>query len=410
MSAFQTFFLLFKADATQLKKETDEVKKKTNETTKSFKDAEDQTKKTDNEFVNLAKSLSKVAAAYFSVGSVIATFKSSIDKTTNFGNLSRVWDVPIETLSVWSELAKDFGVDSEQFINDIRGLSEKFRWSGEKTFAYLPTLADDFKKLKDEAGITEANLFGKHQLDLQEESVFILSQGGKALQEIIDRKTQLGLISQKDVEKAREFNRSTAELSQAFDNLVRLIVSDLLPHLEKLAKFLTEIVGSLTSWYDKLPGGDISNRSILFETNPSKLHDKIRQRVEGRKEKEPDINDDLNAVVDGILNKGTSNKSRNKIPALQMNEDLDTENQRNLPPLPLPQFLKPTSFNDSLQIPTIIPSITNSQARNSYFGNININTTSQDAKEIGKEVVNQVAEREDPYWYSNSYFDNSVIV
>ena len=48
MSIFETFYLLFKADSSQLKKEVDDVKKKTGELTKTSKDSEDQAKKTDN--------------------------------------------------------------------------------------------------------------------------------------------------------------------------------------------------------------------------------------------------------------------------------------------------------------------------------------------------------------------------
>jgi len=60
MAIFETFTLLFKADSAQLKKEVDDVNKKTKEILKLLKTLKNN-KKTDNEFVNLGKSLSAIA-------------------------------------------------------------------------------------------------------------------------------------------------------------------------------------------------------------------------------------------------------------------------------------------------------------------------------------------------------------
>ena len=54
MADFETFNLVFKADSSQLKREVDDVKKKTNELTETSKDSEEQTKKSNNEFVELS--------------------------------------------------------------------------------------------------------------------------------------------------------------------------------------------------------------------------------------------------------------------------------------------------------------------------------------------------------------------
>ena len=119
MAVFETLYLLFKADSTQLKKEVDDVKKKTNEATGSFKEIESQTKKTDNQFVNLAKSLAGVATAYFSVGSIISSFQASVAKTTGLADFARDTGVAIEVVSAFGTAFKNFGVEAEEFQGTI---------------------------------------------------------------------------------------------------------------------------------------------------------------------------------------------------------------------------------------------------------------------------------------------------
>jgi hypothetical protein len=63
----------------------------------------------------------------------------------------------------------------------------------------------------------------------------------------------------------------------------------------------------------------------------------------------------------------------------------------------------------SFYIPPAMPTVSNSQAKSLYVGDININTTSQDAQSISNEVIRKL-DQESQFMQSNSYFDNAVVV
>lgn len=364
MAIFETLSILFKADSTQLKKEIDDVKKKTRETTDTFKNTEEQTKKTDNQFAALSKTLATLAAAYFSVGSIVGGFRASLSHTTELGHLSREINVNIETLDAWGKAVKNFGSDANAFQNSIASISEKFNTTPEVIYEYLPTLADEFKKLAS-VNPYNAQIYGRG-LGIDPGTIAFLSQGGKAVREALKAQIELGVTDEKDAKIAQDFNVSLGKLSDAFNKLNNSVATDLLPKLTSFAETLTKIISAFTFWREgqRVPEGEIPwhRREIIKPLDWSKIFN----------------------------NKNTS------------------EEQKELFNTPAYQ-----GFNQFNQIPTSIPQVSNSQARSLYVGDININGTEKDAREISNLVVSQIDQKSqflNQLQQSNSYFDNGVVI
>ena len=178
MSIFETFYLLFKADSSQLKKEVDDVKKKTGELTKTSKDSEDQAKKTDNAFAGLAGTLGKVAAGFFSVGAVVSGFKNSFNNTQGIGDLSRNFGLDPEKLDAYRKSIRTLGYDAESATSELLDFAKAWRLDPNVALSFLPAFAD---KLKSLGSITAAQGYGP-QANLGPTLVSILyNEEGKLL-------------------------------------------------------------------------------------------------------------------------------------------------------------------------------------------------------------------------------------
>jgi hypothetical protein len=383
MAIFETLTLLFKVDSSQLKKEIDDVKKKTGETAESFKDVDEQTKKTDNQFLALSKTLATVAATYFTAASVIGGFKSSIANTTDLGRFSRELDIDVETLSVWSNAIKNAGGDAAAFQNSLKSLATTFNSSGEVALAYFPELANIFQKL----GPTQAQIYGQQTLGLDPDTITFLLQGRKAVEEALSRAKELGPTTEEDVKTAESFNKSVGELNDAFGKLSRTILTEILPPLTDFINVITDVVSAFTTekpTHSETP----SFLQILFpEAFPFKP-------------KTPGATGITKEEYEAYGESTTFNEEQKPLPPIS-----GSSHNR--------AYELPANYSEIYKVPTVIPQVSNSQARSLYIGDININSSSENAKEIANEVVGQIDKRSEllnQLQQSNSYFDNAVVI
>ena len=353
MADFETFNLIFKADSTQLKKEVDDVKKKTTETTDTFKKAEDQTKKTDNEFSNLAKSLAKVATAYFSVGSVVAGFRTSMAHTTELGQFSKELDVNIETLDAWGKAVKNSGCTAEGFMGSLRSLSTTFNGSGQATLNYLLQLSDVLHELEVQGSPTTAQRYGE-SLNIDPGTVAFLRQGRTAVKAELEAQLEIGVVTANDAKAQQVFNKSLGQLADSLDQLFRTLNEVNLPVLKSFVDTITLLVQA----FNKLSSSP--SQKALSQT-PDIAKFIFREFVWGNGFKN--------------LNEGIDNTFINE--------------------------------HQSLKIPAAIAPVTNTQARNFHVDTINVNSASQDPGAVADNVVSRF---EQQLQQSNSFFDNAVVV
>jgi hypothetical protein len=377
MAIFETLSILFKADTTQLKKEVDDVKKKTAETTTVFKDSEEQTKKSNNEFVELSKTLASVAATYFGAASVIGAFKSSISATTDLSQLSKQLNVDIETLDAWGRAIENSGGSAQSFQSSLMALADTFNTSGAVALEYFPKLAEQFQYLT----ATEAQIYGK-RIGLNPGEITFLRQGPEAVNAAVEEQKAIGVTTQKDAELAEKYRAETGKLSDAFDNLKRAILEDALPEITKLVEVLTTFVQFLT--LNKENTGAVPYKTPTWREI---FQGKVPFRIEGEQ--------NASSPVEVVPNNYTGE-------------------QTPLPPIPgfTDAYQQPAAYNVPY-VPPVIPQVTNSQARSLYVGSVNVNSTAQNAKDIANEVITAFDKKSgflNQFEQSNANFDNGVYI
>ena len=347
MAVFETFTLLFKADSTQLKKEVDDVKKKTGESSEVFKNIEEQTKKTDIAFVGLAKSLAGVAAAYFSVGSVVGGFSNAISNISDLALVSKELGLSTEVLDAWGKALKNFGVAPEEFANTVRTLKKLFNTSGQGVVELLPEIGDAIKRL----GPIEGPRYAQEELGISAGITAFIGQGSDVFLKELARQKELGLVSAEDVKVAQAFNKSMGELANAFDALYRALAQEILPELVEFIKTLTNLVETLNK----------------FNVNKK---ENLPWWLGGQ-------NEDEGKKVEASKNTFTNEK-----------------------------VIVPESYNVE-QIPPSIAPMTNSQSRTLHIGALNVTSNSTNPKEVADETVLSLSEQ---LKQSNANFDDSVVV
>jgi len=348
MANFETLNILFTADATQLKKEVDDVKKKTHEYTDESKKSEEQTKKTDNEFSNLARSLTKVAGAYFSVGAVVSGFRSAFDNVNSLSKLSRDFGINVESIDAWRKVVKNAGGDAEAFQSQLLAFAQAWNLDPNVALRSLPAIADKLKSTF--TSIAQAQSYGPSAALGPEIISFLYnSEGGKAIESDIATQIKNGVISPEDLEATKKFNAETSKLSNSFDELFRTVSTDVTPALSKFAEKLG--VGVVNS----TPVIDFSLKSLI-----------------------------------------------SAIPFLGASMEKDKE------------LIEPLSLKESSYVPTTIAPVSNSQAFSISMGNIDINTTAQDAKGIATSIMSEINTQGNTLLaqlkQSNAYFDGPVVI
>ncbi len=407
MSIFETFYLLFKVDSTQLKREVDEVNKKTGTLNKTFKDTEDQTTKTDNEFAKLAGTLGKVAGAYFSVGAVVGGFKNAIDKASDFAKLNRDTGVNIESLQAWRNVVKLAGGDAEAFSNQIFELANSTNSTPDVILSALPAFADSLKRFKT---IEAAQAFARNSqfASLGPELVSNLyhSGGGAALLAEVERQIKLGVTTSADLENIKAFNVELAKLSIAFERLARTLSLGILPtltaHLEAFNK------GELLDYIFRE-----SDEQKADRLHAEELEDKIWENIFGsaspaKKNLSKTPSKSLGEIWDSLFVRAGIDTVPNGLNPnwFEKNgewKDLWSKHQ-NIPESP-----------QAFYVPPVFSPVSNSQATTlAMNGDIHINTTAQDAKGIASSIVSEIGTKGNSMLaqlqQSNAYFDNGVVV
>ena len=384
MNVFETFYLLFKADATQLKKESADVQKTTQETTRVFKDSEEQSTKSENSFDSLAKSVLKLSAAYFSVGAVIGGVKSTIANTTDLGNLSRNLTIPVEQLDAWSRAVTQFGGDSLAFLQDIETIQKKFKSSPQVALTFLTEkLPDILKRL----GPVGGQIFAQESLGLSPDTISFVSQGGDTLKDLYSAQLQSNLISKEEVDAIGKLNESIYKLTSAINDVFRVFTAKAAPYLTRKTEATAREISDLTTYFKDENG--------VFPWHVFPISSAIAKSISNAI---PFLNLEGNKEVVGEDN--TSNSPGEINPITKKPWDWKTD-------FGWSKFRELPTENQIL--PTVIPPMSNSQANNLYMGDVNINTTATDVKGIENAVTTALNSRLD-LWQSNSYFDDAVVI
>ncbi len=210
MAILDTLYILFKGDASSVKKSAGEAE-------------------------TAIKSFLNVFAGVASAATVFAAFKSSINEVTSIGNLSRELNVNAESLDAWGHAVQRTGGTAEQFQSTLKGLSEHFGTTPETALKLLPRLADTFSRLNQ----FQANSYGK-SLGIDQSTIYLLQQGRREIEDTIQKQKSLGLVTQEQVEITRKYDNALYDAGRAYSTFTRELSIPLLPGFTKAINYLVE--------------------------------------------------------------------------------------------------------------------------------------------------------------------------
>lgn len=252
MSILETFYILFKSDASDVKKGAEEAEKSTKKLDESLKNVNQGATKVGQSFVELARA----AATFLGVATAAHAVLNGITEANNYalqlGDASRALGVNAEELDLWGNVVKRTGGSVEGFQQSLKGLAEHLGTSANVALKALPQLAGVFERL----GRFRALQYGK-MLGLDESTILLLQQGRREVEAVIQRQKELGTVTQASIENSQKYRIAQNELGTAFRSLYLELGQTVIPILTRFYNFLVPIVEYIKRHKDLVIGAFI---------------------------------------------------------------------------------------------------------------------------------------------------------
>lgn len=256
--------------------------------------------------VRQAKSVLGSLGIGLSLAGLVSGIKSSIDFADRLNDLSKVTNLTVEQLSGLDLAARQSGTDLEGAAKAVDKLSANMGKNA-KAFADLginstnklaafKQFADVFNQIAD---VHQRDAFAAAALGKEWRTVApLLAEGGKKIEEMIEKGQRLSGITAENVRRADEFNDKLDELTVTFRGLGLSIGNELFPQLIKLNYWFTvigigaiemtekislawELISTPSAWINEKELNDLETR---FK-NIGRLADEAR--AQARVESEP---------------------------------------------------------------------------------------------------------------------------
>ena len=252
MTILESFYILFKSDASDVKKGAEEAERSTKKLNESLKTVDTSSQKVGKSFLELARA----AAGFISVGLaahvVLRGLSEANEYALKLGDASRALGVNAEELDAWGNAVKRTGGTVEGFQNSLKGLADHFGTSASIALKTLPQLADVFSKLSRFRALQYGKILG-----LDEATILLLQQGRREVEAVIQRQRELGVVSQQNIEDSRKFRIAQNELDTSFRGLYLTLSTTLIPIFTRFYNFLVPIIQYITLHKDAVIGAFI---------------------------------------------------------------------------------------------------------------------------------------------------------
>ena len=220
MAILETLYVLFKGDASSVKKSAGEA-------------------------TAAVQSFLGLFAGVASAAAIFSSFKASINDVSTLGNLSRELNVNIEDLDAWGRAIERNGGSAQSFYSSLQSFAEHVGASPNVALQALPALADKLSKLSP----FMAQKWGK-SLGLDQSTIYLLQQGRREVESAIKRQKELGVTTQHDAEITQKFNAVLSDASNAYKSFYRELAIPLLPGFTKVFDYLVKhknaVIGAFT--------------------------------------------------------------------------------------------------------------------------------------------------------------------
>ncbi len=237
MNIIEQFYILFKSDASDVKRGADEAKKATNDLDKSIRNTTQDTERSGKAFLQLVRAASAFLGVGVAAHKVLTGITQANDYALKLGDASRALGVNASELDAWGNAVKRTGGTVEGFQASLKALSQHFGASATVALAVLPKLADTFQRL----GNFRAMQYGK-MLGLDEATIMLLQQGRREVEDVIRRQKELGTVTQVNIEDSRKYRNAQNELDTAFRTLYMTLAHEVIPIFTEAYKRITPLI------------------------------------------------------------------------------------------------------------------------------------------------------------------------
>lgn len=232
---------------------------------KASRVAEDNAKRITGAYSNVGRTFEQLGATIagaIGVNFTVSLVKSAIDAQDKLKDLSKSTALTVETLAGLSSVANKTGTDIDGIADSINKLSVNIGKDSAK-FAQLGITAKDpieaFKQLADVFnGIEDPQkraAFAAEALGKSWKSAApALSEGGKAIGEMIERGQKLAGVTTETANRADELNDSFTDLKGAVGGAATQFANSLVPSLTDTTKAMTKSIEEGNALYALLRG------------------------------------------------------------------------------------------------------------------------------------------------------------
>src|SRR6185437_9198589 len=126
MSILDTFYVLFKADTSELKKGVEEADKEIEKVEQNLERLGHTSDKVGESFHSLLQSVTGLFAGFASFHTVLSGAQGAIDSIRQVGDASRNLNIDVGALDAWGHAVQRAGGTAEGFQRSLEGLSDHF--------------------------------------------------------------------------------------------------------------------------------------------------------------------------------------------------------------------------------------------------------------------------------------------
>lgn len=256
MSILDTFFILFESDTKGLDKGLSESDKKSKGLQSTLKETDAVAGKLGNSLAGAIAGLAGVALAALSFTQLTQAVMAATNEADHLNETAERLQVNIETLSAWGDLTKKSGGSVDAFASSIEGLNRNLAQidvtgksraapflkelgidlddvsnKGKTAMDFLPQLADVFEKL----GVSKSIALGS-RLGLDQATIMTLAQGRRAVDELLMKEKELGVVTAEQGRIADKFNDTLDDTRHAFRSVWLGISEYVIPPLTWMAE------------------------------------------------------------------------------------------------------------------------------------------------------------------------------
>lgn len=404
MSILDTFYILFKSDASEVKKGAEEAQKATQNLQDKLKSTDKSAEHLGESFLSAARSALGLVAGLASVATVIST----ISDVRELGKSSRALQVNVEDLDAWGSAVERSGGSAQEFQSSLSSLADHLGTTGNIALKTLPLFADAFSRMNQ----TQANRYGK-SLGLDQSTIYLLQQGRREVEDTIKRQKEFGTVTKEDVEVTRKFDVALFDLGKVLQFFQRELALPFLSPLTKSFEYLVEhkdlIKGALIAIgigvAAMAASFAIANPAIAVAAVALALFVGAYEDYQKFKRGEPSLIGDINEDF-----KSVKNKINNDITALK---NFPNEAKKAIYGLKDDLYNSPhklvTAFQEAKDF--YLPKVSNifghnnSKANSINVNSVTINTQATNGQDIKAAFVDNLTGQQ---YQSNSYFDDVV--